>query len=270
MNEIRVKFTRGEQVKYISHLDLMKVFERAARRAGVAILYSQGYNPHAQMVFGLPLSVGVTSEAEYGDFKLEKDMKPQDFMDSMNKSLPNGVNITEARLKTGSSNIMADIALSAYEVLVASEEKLDFDVMGKYVEEFLGQPELKILKEGKKGLREIDIRPMIKNLEGKVIPACYEGKALSPEAFCINPWLIKYVDELHKTCCLSYKPENVFCLSSLLSAGSESNLRPELLVAAFEKYACKGLKLVKIHRRELYVKRGNKTILPMENEALIS
>ncbi len=270
MNEIRVKFTRGDEVKYISHLDLMKVFERAARRAGVPILYSQGYNPHAQMVFGLPLSVGVTSEAEYGDFKLEKDMQPQDFMNLMNKSLPRGLNIQEAHLKTGNSNIMADIVLAAYDVLVASEEKMDFDAINKYVQEFLEQPELKVLKEGKKGLREIDIRPMIKELQGKVIPVYYEGNALSPEAFCINPWLAKYVDELRGTCCLSYKPENVFCISALLSAGSESNLKPELLVAAFEKYACKGLKLVKIHRRELFVKRGNKTILPMENEALIS
>jgi hypothetical protein len=165
---------------------------------------------------------------------------------------------------------MADISLAVYDVLIASEEKPDFDAINKYVQDFLEQPELKILKEGKKGLREIDIRPMIKELEGKVIPVFYEGKVLSPEAFCINPWLIKYVDELHQTCCLSYKPENIFCLSALLSAGSESNLRPELLVTAFEKYAFKGIKQVKIHRRKLYVKRGNKTILPMENEALIS
>src|SRR5690242_15350351 len=70
---IRTKFRRSDEVKFISHLDLMKVFERAIRRARLPIAYSQGFNPHPGMVFGLPLSVGVTSDAEYGDFEITDD-----------------------------------------------------------------------------------------------------------------------------------------------------------------------------------------------------
>jgi radical SAM-linked protein len=60
---IRVKFERSQEVKFISHLDMMKAFERALRRAGLPIGYSKGFNPHPLMVFGLPLSVGMTSQA---------------------------------------------------------------------------------------------------------------------------------------------------------------------------------------------------------------
>jgi hypothetical protein len=99
--------------------------------------------------------------------------------------------------------------------------------------------------------------------------AAMSGEQLTEEALCENVWLIEYVEHLYGTLGLSYKPENIFCLSMLLSAGSESNLRPELLVSAFEKYVCKGIKQVKIHRKELYVKKGTKIILPLDNEALI-
>ena len=70
MIRLRVKFTRGEEVKYISHLDMLKVFERALRRANIPIAYNKGFNPRPQIVFGLPLSVGVTSESEYADLEI--------------------------------------------------------------------------------------------------------------------------------------------------------------------------------------------------------
>ena len=107
MSSVRVKFFRGEEVKFISHLDLMKMYERALRRSGVPIAYSQGFNPHPQMVFGLPLSVGVTSESEYADFELEGNMDPGEFMQRLNGSLPEGIRIVDAAVKKAGSNIMA-------------------------------------------------------------------------------------------------------------------------------------------------------------------
>lgn len=71
---IRLKFTKGSEVKYISHLDLMRVFQRALRRASIPISYSSGFNPHQEISFAAPLSLGVTSNAEYVDLKLTEPM----------------------------------------------------------------------------------------------------------------------------------------------------------------------------------------------------
>lgn len=269
LSEIRIRFVRGEEVKYISHLDLMKVFERAARRAEVPIFYSQGFNPHPQMVFGLPLSVGVTSEAEYADIKLREDMEPEKMKNSLNGSLPEGIKIINASRKTSNANIMADIAMASYDVLAASEQKLGPDDIGRYVDEFLRMPEIMAVKEGKHGVKEINIRPMIHRLEGKVLSAGDNADKTAEMHACSNRWLIEYVKGLNAVKGLSFDPQNIFCLSMLLGAGSTANLKPELLIGAFEKYVCKGLKQVKIHRTGLLVKKGEKMLEPLENEALI-
>ena len=88
MVNLRVKFIRGEEIKFISHLDLMRVFERALRRSEIPVAYSKGFNPHPQMVFGLPLSVGVTSQCEYADFKIEDNIEPNEFIQRLNDNLP--------------------------------------------------------------------------------------------------------------------------------------------------------------------------------------
>ena len=65
MNKIRARFRRGEELKYLGHLDLMRLFERAIRRARLPIEHTTGFNQHPKIVFGLPLGVGVISEADY-------------------------------------------------------------------------------------------------------------------------------------------------------------------------------------------------------------
>lgn len=70
LSRIRIKYIKGEQVKYISHLDILRTLNRVLKRAELPVAYSQGYNPHPLVSFGLPLSVGVTSEAEYADIDL--------------------------------------------------------------------------------------------------------------------------------------------------------------------------------------------------------
>ena len=67
MISVRIKYAKGESVKYVSHLDTLKTFTRAARRADLPLKYSQGFNPHPHMVFGLPSSVGMMSVCECSD-----------------------------------------------------------------------------------------------------------------------------------------------------------------------------------------------------------
>ncbi len=73
---LRLKFSRGEELKYISHLDLMRLWERALRRARIPIAYSEGFSPHPRLSLAAPLALGITSEAELIDIFLERRLAP--------------------------------------------------------------------------------------------------------------------------------------------------------------------------------------------------
>ena len=88
---IRIKFKKDSTVRFISHLDMMKAFQRAVRRAGLDAEYSHGFNPQMQMVFGAPLSLGFTSEAEYADFSFTRDYEPAEVKSKLNDTLPEGL-----------------------------------------------------------------------------------------------------------------------------------------------------------------------------------
>lgn len=236
LNSIRFRFARGEEVKFISHLDLMKVFERALRRSGLPIAYSQGFNPHPQMVFGLPLSVGVTSESEYADFELTQELDPAEFVTRLNDQLPPGFHILDAGSKTAKGNIMADIQGAIYEVQVFFKEPVSLDAFKEKVSAFMSRSSVIVKKETKSGVRDTDIRPMVYSLDAAVlkeIPAGYESFAAA------------------------------FRLEAFLSAGSAANLKPELLTGALFEPAGWKPGAVRIHRKELFVRKDGKWMNPL-------
>ena len=95
MQRLRLKFSRGEELKFLSHLDLMRLWERALRRAGLPLAYSEGFTPHPQIALAAPLSVGVTSQAELMDVVLSRWLPPQSFMAQIEEQLPNGIKMLE-------------------------------------------------------------------------------------------------------------------------------------------------------------------------------
>jgi len=95
MQRLRIRFSRGEELKYISHLDLMRLWQRALHRAGVTLAYSEGFNPHPRMSLAAPLALGVTSEAELMDIVLEKFMSPHAFTGAVGRQLPGGISIKD-------------------------------------------------------------------------------------------------------------------------------------------------------------------------------
>jgi radical SAM-linked protein len=244
---IRAKFIRGEEVKFISHLDLMKSFERAIRRSRLPIAYSQGFNPHPQMVFGLPLSVGVTSEAEYGDFELNEPITPRSFMESLNPQLPAGLTITDAEQKSTKTNIMATISAAAYDILVYTEGCTGIIEFAGSIDEMLHQTEVNVTKEGKQGNKKVNIRPMIHRLDAKAVSE-NELKAGEYDAF--------------------YRQGSLFCVSALLSAGSTANLKPELLVTAIGETLGMEIRIIKIHRTGLYVSMNGEMRSPLDSRVL--
>lgn len=98
MNRIKIKYRKGEEVKYISHRDLLRAFTRAIRRAGLPIAYSQGFNPHMKISWGNALKVGAASEAEFAELQFESWIKPREVIDRLGPQMPKGLEILEANL----------------------------------------------------------------------------------------------------------------------------------------------------------------------------
>lgn len=98
MQRIRVKYRKGEEVKYLSHKDLMRAFQRAIRRAALPIAYSQGFNPHMRISWGNALKVGATSEEEFAELQFERWLKPHELKERLNNQLPKGLEILDAFL----------------------------------------------------------------------------------------------------------------------------------------------------------------------------
>ena len=241
MNSIRIRFTRGEDVKFISHLDLMKVFERAIRRSNLPIAYSMGFNPHPGMVFGLPLSVGVTSDGEYADFELVQKMKPEQFMEVLNESLPAAIKITAAAEKNIKTNIMASISGADYTLYIFLNEMVSLEAAKEKLEMMMKMESINVLKEGKGTAKVVDIRPMIleASLEAiKQVPFGYEDF------------------------------EAAFTVLTKFSAGSTANLRPELFVRALVEQAELPVAVSRLHRRALYVNRNGRMVDPLDPAVL--
>jgi radical SAM-linked protein len=95
MQRLRLKFGRGEELKFLSHLDLMRLWERALRRAGLPLAYSEGFTPHPQIALAAPLLVGVTSDAELMDISLSRWISPQSFVAQLEKQLPRGITLLD-------------------------------------------------------------------------------------------------------------------------------------------------------------------------------
>lgn len=224
MNKLRARFSRGEEVKYISHLDTMRTFERTVRRADIPIAYSQGFNPRPQMSFGLPLSVGVTSYSEYVDFEMETELPAEDLVKRLNDNLPKGFEVQYAEYVNTNESLMASIGVASYEVTIYNKNKFTCDRIKGCIDAIKAKESLLVEKEAKGKIKNIDIKPYI-----------YELKIID-----IN--------------------EEQLILGMTLSAGSEFNVKPELVIKALNEVCGILLKINKIHRTELFGKEGRKLL----------
>lgn len=121
VQRLRVTFARGDEMKYITHLDVMRFWERALRRAEIPVAYSEGFSPHPQIALAAPLPVGVTSDAELMDVFLESVMTPAAFAERLEPQLPSGVrviHVEEAGLTLPS--LQAEVRAAAYDVDIGS------------------------------------------------------------------------------------------------------------------------------------------------------
>lgn len=153
-----LKYARDERVKYISHLDFVRLFHRTVRRADIPFLFSQGYNPHPIMTVSQPLSVGVTSDCEYMKVGFDGEFSSEELCTRLNRALPPGYEVKAAMRAEGKNPDLTKINRAEYIVEAECEGTAD-------AESFLQNRELIVMKKTKRGEKESDIRPYIYDLK---------------------------------------------------------------------------------------------------------
>ena len=123
MGRYILKFTKEKRLKYISHLDVLRLFQRAFKRAGIKLSYSKGYNPHAKVGFALPLSLGFESSGEYMEIETELDYKEDEIKDGLNAIMPDGIEIIACgRLaETSKTAVAAVLDFASYKILFSGD-----------------------------------------------------------------------------------------------------------------------------------------------------
>lgn len=161
---LRIKFTKHGAVRFIGHLDVMRYFQKAIRRAEIDICYSGGFSPHQIMSFAAPLSVGLESNGEYMDIEVNSLSSCEDVKERLNHAGVPGIEVVSVKiLPKEAGNAMASVAAAAYTVLFREGRAPKLDIASA-LQDFLSKEQILITKETKKGNREIDIKAGIYHL----------------------------------------------------------------------------------------------------------
>ena len=201
-------------MKFIGHLDIMRYFQKAVKRAGLDAAYSEGFSPHMIMSFAAPLGVGVTSEGEYFDLELKTPMSSKEAVERLNQVMVEGMEVISVREVPEGKKGKAMSLVAAADYLVSFREGMEPGENWKEkVPAFLEQQEIRILKKTKKNEKEVDIKPYIYEME--------------------------------------IRGESIFLK---LAAGSVKNTKPELVMEAFYGFCGQEFQPLSllIHRMEVY------------------
>ena len=156
---IRIKFRKVGDLQYISHLDLQRTVSRVLVRAGIPMWYTQGFNPHAKVMFGLPLSVGTESECELIDLRVDHDITGAEVMERLNRHLTDEMRVLEAYEPTTKFH---EIAWARYEMNLHFKGATS-DVAAAMQSLYTTSP-LTMTKKTKSGEKEIDLVPLIREI----------------------------------------------------------------------------------------------------------
>lgn len=202
MGRYALEFAKNGYMTYTSHLDMMRLFKRAFKRADLPLSYSKGYNPHPKMSFAQPLSLGYASDSEFLEFQLDEPAPDTDAITSgLASTVPAGLDILRTyRLPDEGKTMASAVEAAAYELTfpIGSGRLEAFRAV---LERYLSRDEITALKREKKSkqLKPVNIRPMIRSLSADT-----DGSG------------------------------NIR-LSALLDQGSSSNLSPDLVVSSLSE-----------------------------------
>lgn len=230
--KIRIKFRKWGSMKFIGHLDMMRYFQKAIRRAGIDICYSEGFSPHQIMSFAAPLGVGITSDGEYFDIEVNSSPSTEAAIKALNETMVEGVEVTGyVMLPDHAKTAMSIVAAADYKLSVKEGYSLPYTASvwsARIKEHFTDAESFVIVKQTKKSEREVDLKSFV-----------YDFNVKEEE----------------------YGPG--FFLK--VSTGSVDNIKPELVLASL--FETCGLEYnedaIQIHRMEVYARDENGEWIPL-------
>lgn len=209
--KIRIKFAKYGSMKFIGHLDVMRYFQKAIRRADIDIKYSEGFSPHQIMSFASPLSVGVESTGEYLDIEVNTLSSTKDVKEALNGVMVEGIHILSVKILPDSvKNAMASVAAARYQISfpkTKTGKDYPIDNMAQQLADFYAQEKIPVTKITKKNVIEIDLKPAIYELQTESV---------------VNPW--------------QAGNRVMPVLSMLVNASSSGNIKPTMVLEAFFNY----------------------------------
>ncbi len=232
--KIRIKFSKSGNMKFIGHLDTMRYFQKAMRRADIDIAYSTGFSPHQIMSFAAPLGVGVTSGGEYLDIEVNSTGSTEASVDALNETMVKGFSVLDYRwLPDHAKTAMSIVTCADYTLTYREgyEPDRSLEELREAVHAFYEVPEkIEIVKQTKKSEKIIDLKQLVYDFQAFEL----EGKP----AFYLK-----------------------------LSTGSTDNVKPELVLEHFYKYM--GLSLDSFtfhtHRHDVYTGNASEGFLSLND-----
>ena len=248
---IRIKFQKYGVMKFIGHLDIMRYFQKAMRRANIDIAYSEGFSPHQIMSFAAPLGVGITSDGEYLDIEVKHTDSSEDSINALNQVMVEGISVLEyKKLPDMAKTSMALVAAADYIVYNKDNALNPFDLkeLEEKITAFYQQPEILITKKTKKSETVMDLKPLIYDMKAVSL----EDKETLTQLKVKNPQM----QELSGS---------AFFLK--VCTGSSTNIKPELVLEAFYHFCGLAFEPLsfQIHRLEVYAS-SNEIPVKGENE----
>ncbi len=182
-----IRFGKQPRLRFISHLDLQRFFQRAVNRTGLPIAWSQGFNPHPVMSFGSALALGWTSEYEVIDIKLSAPMGRRRTEDAVRAALPEDLPVLEVRMVDDRHAApMSLVRMSDYVVQLEGESA---DAVIGQISTFLEREVVDAVKKTKSGERTINARPLVLSLEAREA-GCFRTRLMLTESQSMKPELL--------------------------------------------------------------------------------
>jgi radical SAM-linked protein len=163
MYRLRVRFKRGEEIKFISHLDLIRLWQRALHRARLPLAYSKGFSPHPQISMAMPLAIGVTSETELADIFLDTPVSPHFFNAALSQQLPPGIEILQVHpISPHQPSLQSQTSFAEYAVTIATDKETK--EIAANITRLLSAEHLPWQHQRDTGTRSYDLRVLISDL----------------------------------------------------------------------------------------------------------
>jgi len=165
--KVIIKYKKIDRLKFISHLDTIRLLQRAVRRSEIKILYSKGYNPHPKFSFAMPLSLGLETYGDYMEMELENSENPNTIKERLNKVLPEYFQVINAEESENNKTLAARLEYVIYKIDLVLENT-DIDKLNSINDNFFKEEQMvervKIKKRRKK-IKKFDGRKFIEKIE---------------------------------------------------------------------------------------------------------